>query len=135
MYFAQIIYSAGEMRLDQHRLQNTSWTYLLSRYKDLLSGGHWKPRDCLARRKVAVIIPFRDRQRHLRAFLAHTLPILQRQLIEFRIFVVEQVNTRTHAHTHARAHTHTPENRSVHGTSLKRREDSNKKTLNLVTFE
>ena len=40
---------------------------------------------------MAVIIPFRDRDAHLIALLRHLIPLLQRQLIHFRIFVVEQV--------------------------------------------
>ena len=40
---------------------------------------------------MAIIIPFRDREFYLKALLRHLIPILRRQLIHFRIFVVEQV--------------------------------------------
>jgi len=40
---------------------------------------------------MAVIIPFRDRDSQLIALLRHLIPLLQRQTIHFRIFVVEQV--------------------------------------------
>jgi len=55
------------------------------------SGGEWKPADCVARYHMAVVIPFRDRDSHLIALLRHLIPLLQRQMIHFRIFVVEQV--------------------------------------------
>jgi len=57
-----------------------------------MKGGEWKPATCTARYRMAVIIPFRDRDSHLKALLRHLIPILRRQLIHFRIFVVEQVN-------------------------------------------
>jgi len=53
-------------------------------------GGEWKPEHCTARFHMAVIIPFRDRDSNLKALLRHLIPILRRQLIHFRIFVVEQ---------------------------------------------
>ncbi|KAE9552221.1 hypothetical protein FO519_004565 [Halicephalobus sp. NKZ332] len=31
----------------------------------ILPGGHWKPSHCLSKKKVAVIIPYRDRHSHL----------------------------------------------------------------------
>lgn len=55
------------------------------------TGGEWQPADCVARYHMAIIIPFRDRDFHLKALLHHIIPILRRQLIHFRIFVVEQV--------------------------------------------
>ena len=54
-------------------------------------GGGWKPTGCRARQRVAIIVPYRDRLQHLQLFLHHTHPILQRQMLEYRIFVVEQV--------------------------------------------
>jgi len=58
---------------------------------DWKKGGEWKPENCTARYHMAVIIPFRDRDAHLKALLRHLIPILRRQFIHFRIFVVEQV--------------------------------------------
>ncbi|XP_033102429.1 beta-1,4-galactosyltransferase 6-like [Anneissia japonica] len=58
-----------------------------------IPGGHWKPADCLPRWKVALIIPFRDRYTHLPIFLRYIIPMLQRQKLEFGIFVIEQDNT------------------------------------------
>jgi len=60
---------------------------------NLAPGGAFKPKECLARTKLAVIVAFRDRDAHLKVFLHHMHPIFQRQLLEYRIFVVEQTPT------------------------------------------
>jgi len=60
-------------------------------HTELRAGGSWAPASCVARHRVAVIIPFRDRQPHLRALLAILHPMLQRQLLHYTVFVVEQV--------------------------------------------
>ena len=57
------------------------------------SGGTWQPTNCRARHRVAVIIPYRDREHHLIILLAHLHPMLQRQQLHYTIFVVEQVST------------------------------------------
>ncbi|XP_005098659.1 beta-1,4-N-acetylgalactosaminyltransferase bre-4 [Aplysia californica] len=57
---------------------------------DLMPGGHFVPRLCRSKTKVAIIIPFRDRRIHLKIFLRHMHPFLQRQNVEYGIFVVEQ---------------------------------------------
>ena len=41
--------------------------------------------------QVAIIIPFRDRLYQLPILLKHLIPFLQRQQLEFGIFVAEQV--------------------------------------------
>lgn len=54
-------------------------------------GGEYKPPHCESRHLVAIVIPFRDRASHLLTLLHHLHPILQRQLLHYKIFVVEQV--------------------------------------------
>ena len=53
-------------------------------------GGASHPEECQSRQKVAIIVPYRDRAKHLEIFLHHMHPILQRQLLDYRILVVEQ---------------------------------------------
>ncbi|XP_072096287.1 beta-1,4-galactosyltransferase 5-like isoform X1 [Mobula birostris] len=53
-------------------------------------GGHWKPRDCIPRWKVAILIPFRNRHEHLPILLKHLIPLLQHQRLEFAFYVIEQ---------------------------------------------
>ena len=59
---------------------------------DLLPGGVGRPRDCTARHRVAIIVPYRDRRHHLNILLSHLHPMLQRQQLDYRIYVVEQVS-------------------------------------------
>lgn len=56
-----------------------------------LPGGRWVPDWCQPRHRIAVLIPFRNRQRHLRIFIPHMRQFLQRQLVDYTIYVVEQV--------------------------------------------
>jgi len=53
-------------------------------------GGRWKPLDCRAKHKVAIIVPYRDREPHLRTFLLNIHRFLQKQQIEYGIYIVEQ---------------------------------------------
>uniref|UniRef100_A0A2C9KEJ0 Galactosyltransferase N-terminal domain-containing protein n=1 Tax=Biomphalaria glabrata TaxID=6526 RepID=A0A2C9KEJ0_BIOGL len=56
-------------------------------------GGHFSPASCKSKHKVAVIVPFRDREVHLKIFLIHMHPFLQRQNIEYSIIIVEQMQS------------------------------------------
>lgn len=58
---------------------------------DVQVGGRYRPPDCLPKFKVAIIVPYRDRDEHLRTFLYNIHPMLMRQNIEYGIFIVEQV--------------------------------------------
>ncbi|XP_076875113.1 beta-1,4-galactosyltransferase 5 [Brachyhypopomus gauderio] len=53
-------------------------------------GGHWKPHDCIARWKVAILVPFRNRHEHLPILFQHLIPALQRQRLQFGFYIVEQ---------------------------------------------
>jgi beta-1,4-galactosyltransferase 1 len=58
-----------------------------------LFGGRWLPDWCVARQRIAVIVPFKDREHHLDLFLRQVRPLLERQLLDYTIFVVEQVDS------------------------------------------
>ena len=45
--------------------------------------------------QIAIIIPYRDRRNHLITLLSYLHPLLQRQQLDYRIFVTEQVNRST----------------------------------------
>ncbi|XP_019624978.1 PREDICTED: beta-1,4-N-acetylgalactosaminyltransferase bre-4-like [Branchiostoma belcheri] len=62
---------------------------------DVRLGGKWRPPNCTARHKVAIVIPFRDRETHLRVLLRHLHPILQRQQLDYGVYVVEQYGNGT----------------------------------------
>ncbi|XP_071792283.1 beta-1,4-galactosyltransferase 4-like [Asterias amurensis] len=57
-----------------------------------LPGGHWRPADCIPQSKIAIIIPFRNRHYQLMIFLRYMIPFLQKQRLEFAIYVVNQEN-------------------------------------------
>ena len=54
-------------------------------------GGRFRPSECEPRSRVALIVPYRDREEHLRAFLHNLHPILSRQQIDYGIFVIESI--------------------------------------------
>ncbi|XP_028409000.1 beta-1,4-galactosyltransferase 1-like isoform X2 [Dendronephthya gigantea] len=56
----------------------------------VLKGGASRPKTCQSLSKVAIIIPYRNRYQQLKIFLRHLHPILKRQLLDYRIIVVEQ---------------------------------------------
>ncbi len=60
---------------------------------ELSAGGMWRPKHCMARHKVAVIIPYRDREEHLSLLLYHLHPMLRKQQLDYTVIVVEQVRT------------------------------------------
>jgi hypothetical protein len=53
-------------------------------------GGRGAPEGCVARYRVAIVVPFRDRFQHLMTLLYNLHPMLLRQQIDYQIFVVEQ---------------------------------------------
>ncbi|KAM9375576.1 beta-1,4-galactosyltransferase 1 [Pholidichthys leucotaenia] len=53
-------------------------------------GGRFKPSNCVAQQKVAIIIPFRKRDEHLKYWLYYLHPILQRQQLDYGIYVINQ---------------------------------------------
>ncbi|KAK9407961.1 beta-C4-galactosyltransferase 1 [Crotalus adamanteus] len=57
---------------------------------ELREGGHYIPKDCKALQRVAIIIPFRNRDEHLKYWLFYLHPILQRQQLDYGIYVINQ---------------------------------------------
>ena len=80
-------------RLDIVDLHHTSLNLSLSTNYggEVERGGIWRPKNCKARKKVAFMIPFRNRWEQLNTFLNHMHPVFQSQQLDYRIFVVEQV--------------------------------------------
>ncbi|XP_030644068.1 beta-1,4-galactosyltransferase 1 [Chanos chanos] len=58
-------------------------------------GGRYRPSDCVALQKVAIIIPFRHRDEHLKYWLYYLHPILQRQQLDYGIYVINQAGEDT----------------------------------------
>ncbi|KAG8593976.1 hypothetical protein GDO81_001020 [Engystomops pustulosus] len=53
-------------------------------------GGHNKPENCIALQKIAIVIPFRNRESHLKIWLHNMHPFLQKQQADYGIYVIEQ---------------------------------------------
>ncbi|XP_069045501.1 beta-1,4-galactosyltransferase 1 [Lepisosteus oculatus] len=62
---------------------------------ELRDGGRYMPKDCVARQKVAFIIPFRKREEHLKFWLYYLHPILQRQQLDYGVYVINQFGDET----------------------------------------
>lgn len=81
------------------RLQSDLYSYEMKEIEEHLSnstiqvGGHWSPSHCTARFRVAIIIPYRNREMQLRIFLNVMHPFLQKQQLDYQIFLIEpQIN-------------------------------------------
>ena len=53
------------------------------------------PVPCVARSRLAIVLPYRSRRENLGALLAHLHPLLQRHRVDYRVFVVEQIGNYT----------------------------------------
>lgn len=60
----------------------------------LKEGGYFVPSKCKARNRVAIIVPYRYRDRNMKVFIRHMHKFLSDQLIEYGIYLVEPVNSR-----------------------------------------
>ncbi|KAK6058752.1 N-acetyllactosaminide 3-alpha-galactosyltransferase [Cooperia oncophora] len=64
-------------------------------YPHLENGGHGQPKDCRARHRVAIVVPYRDRESHLRIMLHNLHSFLAKQQLDYAIIVVEQIPNQT----------------------------------------
>ncbi|XP_074595686.1 beta-1,4-N-acetylgalactosaminyltransferase bre-4-like isoform X2 [Brevipalpus obovatus] len=67
------------------------WSTLEGKFPQLMPGGCFKNTECKARQKVALIIPYRHREDHLKTFLNNIHPILLRQQVDYCVYVIEQI--------------------------------------------
>ncbi|XP_077312610.1 beta-1,4-galactosyltransferase 3-like [Lithobates pipiens] len=58
-------------------------------------GGRYKPPDCETNHRTAVIIPHRNREQHLKYLLYHLHPFLQRQQLNYGIYIIHQAGNAT----------------------------------------
>lgn len=54
-------------------------------------GGRYHPTECTSRHRVAIIVPYRDREDHLRTFLLNIHKFLQPQQLDYGIYLGESV--------------------------------------------
>jgi beta-1,4-galactosyltransferase 1 len=89
-------YLRGRFLDENSTFPNISLYEIETNYSHIRSGGQWSPSHCLARHRVAIIIPYRDRFEHLVTLLYYLHPILQRQELDYKIYVSEQAGNGTY---------------------------------------
>jgi len=62
-----------------------------SRHVGVLAGGRWTPVNCTAWQKIAIIVTYRERHEQLVLLLNRLHTLLQRQMMYYQIFVIQQV--------------------------------------------
>ncbi len=72
-------------------LSAPTWKELEAMHPELQPGGRWKPKHCRARSRVAIVVPYLNRDENLRIFLQHMHPFLQKQQLEYGIFLAEPI--------------------------------------------
>lgn len=85
------LFSEGRVFVNFDHKHNFTEGEIVRQNVHIQPGGMSRPKDCVARHRVAVVVPYRDRWDHLMILLSHLHPILERQQLDYRIFVVEQV--------------------------------------------
>ncbi|XP_041729211.1 beta-1,4-galactosyltransferase 3 [Coregonus clupeaformis] len=61
----------------------------------VVRGGRYRPPDCEAQHRTAIIIPHRNREHHLKFLLYYLHPFLQRQQLNYGIYVIHQAGNYT----------------------------------------
>jgi hypothetical protein len=89
-----VCFLVGVLNVDPYDLP--SLDDLKNTIKNLEPGGFYKPKSCLQREKLAIIIPYRDRITNLKLLLKYLHPLLQRQERYYRIILIEQVKQLGH---------------------------------------
>lgn len=57
--------------------------------RNITVGGFYSPSHCKPQYKIAIIVPYRKRKHQLAAFVKHMHPFLQRQAIDYAIYLLE----------------------------------------------
>ena len=76
-------------------LDERTWKEIEDDITGVKEGGEFSPPNCDPKDSIAIIIPFRNRDSQLRVFLNFIHPILKRQNIHYRIFVISQDDDET----------------------------------------
>ncbi|KAH7953935.1 hypothetical protein HPB49_014354 [Dermacentor silvarum] len=59
-------------------------------FPEVGQGGRFRPKECTSRHRVAILVPYRNRSKHLKLFIYNIHKVLSRQQIDYGIFVIEQ---------------------------------------------
>ncbi|XP_046353912.1 beta-1,4-N-acetylgalactosaminyltransferase bre-4-like [Haliotis rufescens] len=66
-----------------------SFEEMQKKYPELQAGGRYKPPDCKSRHRVAIIVPYRNREDQLKILLNNLHPVLERQQLDYAIYITE----------------------------------------------
>ncbi|MBN3306208.1 B4GT3 galactosyltransferase, partial [Amia calva] len=61
----------------------------------VVKGGRYRPPNCVSQHRTAVIIPHRNREHHLKYLLYYLHPFLQRQQLNYGIYIIHQAGNFT----------------------------------------
>lgn len=88
---------AGKLSCDYNEIISENQYMYREPYKstlldgsDIRLGGEWMPSKCAPKFSTAIIVVYRQREKQLNAFLTYIHNFLRKQLIHYRIFVIEQ---------------------------------------------
>ncbi|XP_055480911.1 beta-1,4-galactosyltransferase 4 isoform X2 [Psammomys obesus] len=59
-----------------------------------VSRGRYRPEECKALQRVAILIPHRNREKHLVYLLEHLHPFLQRQQLDYGVYIIHQTGSK-----------------------------------------
>ncbi|PAV81310.1 hypothetical protein WR25_09311 [Diploscapter pachys] len=76
-------------------MDGPSMEQMIRIHRRVENGGHGFPKDCRARHRVGIVVPYRDRESHLRIFLHNLHLLLKKQQIDYVILVVEPIANQT----------------------------------------
>ncbi|CAF1377236.1 unnamed protein product, partial [Didymodactylos carnosus] len=86
----------GRVLNENSSLLNLTLYDIEMNYSNIRSGGSWAPPNLNFSLEVAIIIPYRDRLEQLTILLYYLHPILQRQELDYKIYVSEQTGNDTY---------------------------------------
>ncbi|KAK6726800.1 hypothetical protein RB195_004858 [Necator americanus] len=76
-------------------MDSPSMDTLQKLYHYVEDGGHGQPKECRSRHRVAIVVPYRDRESHLRILLHNLHSFLTKQQLDYAIVIVEQIANQT----------------------------------------
>ncbi|XP_075541728.1 beta-1,4-N-acetylgalactosaminyltransferase bre-4-like isoform X2 [Dermacentor variabilis] len=62
-------------------------------FPHVTAGGRFTPKECTPRHRVAILVPYRDRAKHLKLFIFNIHRFMSRQQVEYGVYIIEQADT------------------------------------------
>lgn len=79
--------------IDENRLMyHEPFTSTVFNESEVLIGGEFTPTNCVPKFSTAIVVAYRNRPEHLKAFTTYIHNFLRQQHIHYRIFIVEQAD-------------------------------------------